>query len=257
MIETNRTKTQYKGTKNLGSPIIISILLLFVTVIFFSAQTYAYFFDNESTGSNQIKTGSANVEILEVQNPDDGEVSNTTPLKFLPGARIHKDIKIVNSGELPIYARIKIEKTIINTENNIPDDWENLISCNFNPDDPSTSTIENYWIYLDGYYYYYNQITPSTITASLFDEIYFSEAMGNEFTNTMLEFKIICQAVQANGNSDNPLTAWGWPTDSTEEAPETTAEASETTEVTETTNPTETAEVTEISDNTESTDSSN
>jgi hypothetical protein len=37
--------------------------------------------------------------------------------------------------------------------------------------------------------------------------------MGNEFTNSEIRFTVICQATQANGNSDSPLTAWGWPSE--------------------------------------------
>jgi hypothetical protein len=59
-------------------------------------------------------------------------------------------------------------------------------------------------------------------TASLFDTIYFSPEMGNEFTNSQITFKVICQATQANGNAASPLDAWGWPAENSSEqsAPE-------------------------------------
>ena len=115
---------------------------------------------------------------------------------------------------MPVYVRVKIEKKIINNEKNLPDGWEDLISCEFNLDDESTPNVtERLWTYRDGYYYYYGRIEPNMMTPSLFDEITFSKEMGNEFANTKLEFKVICQSVQANGNSASPLTAWGWPTE--------------------------------------------
>ena len=113
---------------------------------------------------------------------------------------------------MPIYVRIKIEKSILESENEMPSDWESLISCNFLLDDESTPEIhEGLWSYRDGYYYYIIDVAPDATTAPLFDTVIFSPDMGNEFENSRIQFRVICQSVQANGNSDSPFTAWGWP----------------------------------------------
>lgn len=213
-MDQNKSPTSTdKSILKLRNSLIGSFLFLVVMVAIFSAQTYAYFWDSTTT-TNQIKSGYLDVEFFEVQDGEQ-ETIHTTPVRFLPGTTVNKTVKIVNSGDLPVYVRIKIEKTVTNNENELPDGWEELISCKFHLDDESTPDVkEKLWTYRDGYYYYYSKVDPQAITTSLFDEVYFSTAIGNELANTTLEFKVICQAVQANGNSGDPLTAWGWPDDS-------------------------------------------
>ena len=211
MDQNNNPVTVDKSIKKFRNSLIASFLFLVVMVGIFAAQTYAYFWDTEGT-SNQIIAGHLDVELLEVQNAGQVSQFDIAPISFVPGTKINKSVKVSNTGNLPIYVRVKIEKNITNLENNLPDGWEELISCNFNVDDESTPDVtEKLWIYRDGYYYYYSKIDPNTTTPALFDEITFSTEMGNEFSNRQLEFKVICQAVQVNGNSSSPLTAYGWP----------------------------------------------
>ena len=194
-----------KSTKRLRNSLILSFLFITIMAAIFSAQTYAYFWDNSKAEENRIIAGHLNVEFLEVSDTED-QTTVSAPIKFMPGTRVEKNVTILNSGNLPIYVRIKIEKTIINLENEMPEGWEELISCNINPDGSS----EN-WIYRDGYYYYHTKVEPNSVTSALFDEIYFSELIGNEFMGKSVEFKIICEATQSNGNTSSPLTASGWP----------------------------------------------
>ena len=116
-----------------------------------------------------------------------------------------------NTGTLPVYLRIKIEKSINKPDDQLPDNWRDLISCNFNLDDPTTVEIEGAWIYLDGYYYYNITLDPDSATVPLFDTVSFSADIGNAFTNSEFNLTVHCQATQSNGNSDSVLTAWGWP----------------------------------------------
>ena len=211
MDQNNNPVTVDKSIKRFRNSLIASFLFLVVMVGIFAAQTYAYFWDTEGT-TNRITAGHLDVELLEVQNAGQESQFDIAPIRFVPGKTVNKSVKVSNTGNLPIYVRIKIEKNITNLENDLPDGWEDLISCNFNVDDESTPDVtEKLWIYRDGYYYYYSKIDPNTITPALFDEITFSTEMGNEFSNKQLEFKVICQAVQVNGNSSSPLTAYGWP----------------------------------------------
>ena len=195
-----------KSTKRLRNSLILSFVFILVMAAIFSAQTYAYFWDNSEVEDNRIIAGHLNVEFLEVRNTEDTNTV-TTPIQFMPGTRVEKNVTILNSGNLPLYVRIKIEKTIINSEDEMPVGWEELISCNINPDGSSEK-----WIYHDGYYYYHTKIEPNSVTSALFDEIYFSERIGNEFAGKRVEFKVICEATQSNGNTSSPLTASGWPT---------------------------------------------
>lgn len=212
MDQNNRTEYVDKSIKKLRNSLIASFLFLVVAVAIFSAQTYAFFWDTKSAGENRIESGSMDVELLEMQG-DGQEVESGIPTAFLPGTVVDKTFKVKNTGEIPLYVRIKIEKTVISGEGEMPNGWQELISCDFNIDDPGTpSILESLWVYHDGYYYYYQSIEAGSISSALFDEIRFSTEIGNEFTCKEIEFKVICQAVQSNGNSGDPLTAWGWPT---------------------------------------------
>ena len=211
MDQNNNPVTVDKSIKKFRNSLIASFLFLVVMVGIFAAQTYAYFWDTEES-TNHISSGRLDVELLEVQNEGQEMQFDIAPMRFVPGTTVNKSVKVSNTGDLPIYVRIKIEKNITNLENDLPDGWEELISCNFNVDDDSTPDVtEKLWIYRDGYYSYSSKIDPNTITPTLFDQITFSTKMGNEFSNKQLVFKVICQAVQVNGNSSSPLTAYGWP----------------------------------------------
>ena len=213
MDQNNRTEYVDKSIKKLRNSLIASFLFLVVAVAIFSAQTYAYFWDTKSAGENRIESGSMDIEILEVQ--DGGqETESGIPTAFLPGTVVNKTFKVKNTGDIPVFIRIKIEKTVLDTdEDELPEGWEALISCDFKLDDLGTQSVEGLWVYRDGYYYYNERIESGSITSSLFDKIRFSTEIGNEFTCKEIEFKVICQAVQANGNTGDPLTAWGWPTE--------------------------------------------
>ena len=82
-------------------------------------------------------------------------------------------------------------------------DNDSLIFCNFMADGS--------WVLQDGYYYYTEALVPGDLTTALFDTVIFSPNMGNEFKNCSIQFILVCQSVQTNGNSDDPLAAWGWP----------------------------------------------
>ena len=215
MVRNTEAKDIMAGIKKLRNRIIGSFLLLFVAFGTFAAQTYAYFWDTASSNQNKIEAGNLAIELLEIDSSEAEQAAHVSPVKFAPGTTVEKIVKIKNTGSLPVYVRVRIEKAVTNQGGEMPDGWEELIACNFNVDDPSTPGIrEKLWLYHDGYYYYCTIIDPESITASLFDEVHFSEEMGNEFANADIELKVICQAVQANGNSDDPITAWGWPTES-------------------------------------------
>ena len=200
--------------KSFRNSIISIAALTFVTVAIFSAQTYAYFTDSATSNNNRIVSGNLDIELIEMKDTAQGQVAYVNPVSIMPGTAVSKIVSVQNSGSLPVYIRIKIEKSINKSADEIPVDWENLISCNFKLDNVDTpDAIEGLWTYHDGYYYYNNTLAPDSTTAPLFDTVAFSPAMGNEFTNSEIRFTVICQATQADGNSNSSLTAWGWPVD--------------------------------------------
>ena len=212
MDQTMQSNYVRQKKKSFRNSIISIAALTFVTVAIFSAQTYAYFTDNAASNNNRIVSGNLDIELIEMQDTQQGQIAYVNPVSIMPATDVSKIVSVQNSGSLPVYIRIKIEKSINKPANEIPVDWEDLISCNFKLDNvDTTDKIEGLWTYHDGYYYYNNTLAAGSTTSPLFDTVSFSPAMGNEFTNSEIRFTVICQATQANGNSDSPLTAWGWP----------------------------------------------
>ena len=115
-----------KCTKKLRNSLIGSFLLIIAVAAVFLAQTYAYFWDT-TTVTNTIKSGQLDVELFEVESTGDELLFGTEPVAFLPGTTVKKAVKVKNTGDLPVYIRIKIEKNITDLENNLPEGWEELI----------------------------------------------------------------------------------------------------------------------------------
>ena len=210
-IQSNYDKKKKKSFRN---SIISTAALSLITVAIFSAQTYAYFTDRNINDQNSIVAGNLDIELIQMDDIEQGEITQVDPVSIMPATAVEKIVMVKNTGSLSVYVRVKIEKSIIKSENQIPDGWEHLISCNFNLDDPETANvIEGAWIYYDGYYYYSTALQAGSTTSPLFDTILFSPNMGNEFAKSSIAFTVISQATQASGNSSDPLSAWGWPAD--------------------------------------------
>ena len=226
---TEKSKLNRQKKKSLRNSIFSMVAFVFITVLIFSAQTYAYFTDNSQSEKNRIASGTLEVELIEMQNTDQGQIAYVNPVEIMPGTEVSKIVKVQNTGSLPMYVRIKIEKSINKPENELPDGWRDLIECNFNLDDESTVGVkEGLWTYRDGYYYYNEPLKPGKTTVPLFDAVSFSADMGNEFTNSTILFTVSCQATQANGNADTAMDAIGWPpeeSESTETTPDESTEA--------------------------------
>ena len=206
LIENNNKKKKTKRA------LIYTIIFEFVTVLLFAAQTFAYFSQTINGDTTKIASGSLNVEIIEMQNTQEGETVYMNPVEIMPATDVSKIVRVENAGDLPIYVRIKIEKTINKDESTLPDNWEDLISCNFKLDNNFTTDVkEGLWTYHNGYYYYILPIEAGSTSVPLFDVVSFSAEMGNEFINSEMRLIITCQATQVSGNADNVIDAVGWP----------------------------------------------
>lgn len=236
--------------KSLRNSLFSMVAFAFVTIIFFSAQTYAYFTDGIDSQQNKIASGTLDVELIEMRQSGTGETAYVNPVEIMPATEVSKIVKVKNTGTLPVYIRIRIEKDINKQESELPENWESLITCDFNLDNIATDAKEGLWTYLDGYYYYNEALEAGKTTVPLFEHVFFSADMGNEFTNSEIFFTVRCEAAQVNGNADSPMEATGWPVEQntdTTEAPGTTEtpDATETPDTTETPDATETPEGTD------------
>ena len=185
--------------------IILSIAFLLVNIVIFSAQTFAFFTDSVTQGQNVIEAGELGVEIIKLTEPGDKEVADTESLVVMPTMTVSKIIKIQNTGNLPTYARVKLDVTIYDDENNIIElDWQEYIS--FIGGDESAWKLMD-----DGYYYYTKPLQKESTTEALFRSVKFSEKMGNEYEDTTIVLTVTVEATQVNGNGTDVFTATGWP----------------------------------------------
>ena len=219
MMEENvQTQQAAPKSRRLEKSIVITMLLLLATIGVFVGQTYAFFIDSVSTEQNRIQAGNLDIELVQIRDEDQGQTEHTAQsLRMMPGTSAKLgELAVKNAGTLPVYVRIQIETTIIQSEHEISDGWQSLIDCNFKVRDPALASTEAYkWVYHNGYYYYMTPVAPGEKTDALFDTVLFSPAMGNEFMNSQIRFNVICQSVQSGNNESDPLKAWGWPGDTT------------------------------------------
>lgn len=201
-----------KKQKSLKRSMICMLLFTIVTLSIFSAQTLAYFTDEATSDQNQIVSGNLDTEIVQMQGVGSTESSLTEPIRILPATSVSKTLTVKNTGSLSVYIRIKLEKTINKSENEMPERWRDLITCNIMLDDEGTAdAVEGPWVYRDGYYYYTSAVAAGAATEPLFDIVSFSPNMGNEFASSEIRLSLVCQATQANTNASSALTATGWP----------------------------------------------
>ena len=206
---------QKQKKKSMKLSLIAAIAFVFITVLLFSAQTYAYFTSGVENDKNKIVSGNLDIELIELQDTGMGETAYINPVEIMPATSVSKIVKVENAGNLPVYIRIKIEKSINKPENSLPANWESFITCDFDLDDESTPAVEGLWTYRDGYYYYNLPLEAGNATVPLFENVSFSAEMGNAFTNSTISFTVKCEATQANGNGDTAMEAVGWPTANT------------------------------------------
>jgi hypothetical protein len=187
------------------------IAFAFLTIILFSAQTYAFFTDGIDNQQNQIASGTLKIELIQMREAGTGETTHINPVEVMPATQVSKIVMVRNAGTLPVYIRIKIEKDINKQDSALPENWEDLITCDFNLDNIATDVKEGHWTYQDGYYYYNAPLAVGAITEPLFEQVLFSAQMGNEFANSEIYFTVRCEATQVNGNGNSPMNAIGWP----------------------------------------------
>ena len=183
--------------KKLRNILFSIVALVFVTVMFYSASTFAFFSDDVASGSNKITVGNFDVEVLELTDAGSGSIPYEDGLRIVPALSVSKIVKAKNSGSLPMQVRMKIEISIdFVDEATLPPNWRSLIQFDLNVDDESTTAVEGTWVYRDGYYYYLLPVESGKVTTPLFTSITFSPEMGNEFTNSEIKIKVICEASQ-------------------------------------------------------------
>lgn len=188
--------------------LITTIVFILLSIIFFSAQTFAYFTDSADNEENLIQAGKLDIELIEMKDVNGSQEIYTDPVRVVPTSTVSKIVTVKNTGNLPTYIRISIDIAIDNEEErNLPDNWRELIGFDINSD---------FWTFKDGYYYYILPLEKGHATAPLFETVTFSPQMGNGFMKSEITIRINAEATQVNGNGDDVFTAGGWPKPTTQ-----------------------------------------
>lgn len=195
---------------------ILCITLLVIGLAAVATGTAAYF-TAEETANNVITTGCLYMELVEETTggkpwPTEGVTG------IMPGMTIDKVVYVKNTGSVPFYARVSVDKTITAAEGS---------NAALNFDHITIDLNREQWKEQDGYYYYYRALLPGESTEPLLKEVVFEPTMTNEYMDATVQLDVLAQAVQSANNGDDPLKAEGWsePMKTVIESVETPAEA--------------------------------
>lgn len=175
---------------------ILLLCLILALLSMASAGTYAYYNKNFVV-TNTITTASLELTIHETG--ADGKPYPTDPAVILPGDVVSKVVRVENSGNQPMYLRVKLTPGVNDPTLSAAD----CIHMDINHTD---------WTARDGYYYYNKALNPGEITPALFSEVTFvGEKVTNAYLGKLFSLDVATFAVQSVHNGDSPLEAKGWP----------------------------------------------
>ena len=184
--------------------LLVTAIATGVAATSFALSTYSYFIDSTFASGNQIHTGYASVELMNVTDSLPGDPD--APIKIMPGCVVEKSVSAKSTGSYPLYVRIRLESAITLDERYAEHASEiDLSLVSFDID------REN-WIEKDGYYYYKEALKQNETTPELMTEIQFSKEMGNIYKDSTITVHVRLEVVQANNNGDTVFDAVGWTT---------------------------------------------
>ncbi len=178
---------------------ILTICVLMIGTAILGAGTAAIY-TAEETANSVIITGLVNVNLVE-ENGEGQFLPSGGVMDVVPGMTVDRAAYVENLGNVPVFVRVKVEKTLsaafdagegLNVEH---------ISLNLNAEK---------WKEKGGFYYYYSILHPGERTEPLFTAVSFSPEMGNAYMDASFRLYVLGQAVQSANNGYDPLMALGW-----------------------------------------------
>lgn len=125
------------------------------------------------------------------------------PPHVSPGTAIDKTVNIVNSGNVDMLVRVKVEKKFgtRQTDGNLQEEPE------LNPELIEIAYNQNYWKYKDGYWYYTEILKAGKRTREpLFEKYQVSALADDPYKGKDAEIIVIMESVQAEGDG---VSLWG------------------------------------------------
>lgn len=170
-----------------------------------STGTLAYF-TTTVTADNVVTAGDMKLEIHDKNSK--GEAFTSEGMIVMPGDKIDEIVTVENTGNHPMYLRVKVTKGV--NDEVLADNVENCLKIDIaNPDE---------WTFKDGYYYYQDVLKAGEATPPLFENV---EIVGmqvdNRYIGKNFNLKISAYAVQSENNGGTVWDAFGWPAEPTAE----------------------------------------
>lgn len=180
--------------------VIAVILICFAVGV---RSTIAYFTATD-TATNVITTGNIKIELHEqrIGNNDDGSLEPFEDVVgVMPGESVSKIVTVENTGNNSAWVRISLEKVI-----SLADGVAGEI-------DPSLVTFDigEDWVERDGWYYYTKALNAEETTSAFFNNVIFSENMGNMYQDSTVTVSLLVHATQTAHNGTSVWEAAGWP----------------------------------------------
>ncbi|MBQ4561692.1 MAG: hypothetical protein IJA55_05125 [Clostridia bacterium] len=182
--------------------VLICALVLCIGVSVFSTVA---FFTAEDTARNVITAGSLDIEVIEEQKNEAGEIVPypEEAIQVLPGVTVSKIVSVKNK-DADAYIRIKLEVAVKDAEGNALDVDGAVLTVSSN--EMWQAREED-----DGWLYYNGSVKTGEITLPVIDGVEFLPEMGDEFQGAVAEINVIAQAVQTANNGEDVFKAQGWP----------------------------------------------
>ena len=191
--------------KQLRKKLVMLTVSICFTIAFFVFGSIAFFSDDTGTRPTTLASGNLHMALHETTLDENGtEVPYEGAMIVMPGVDVSKIVRVENTGELPMYVRIKVTPSIQLSAKEAANSAlvdPTLISCNIDT---------THWVERDGYYYYYRALASGEKTEPLFTEVSFSAAMGNMYKSSTAYLNVSCSAVQSQDNGATSLAAVGW-----------------------------------------------
>ena len=173
--------------------IIFGIIAILAVI---SVGTLAYF-TSEQNAENVISAGNIKLEIHE--KTASGEDFPEEGIIVMPGDTVSKIVTVENTGDHPLYLRVKLTEGV--SDEALTED--DCLDININ---------RSCWLEKDGYYYYYRALQSGETTEQLFSEVYFDlYNIDNKYLGKYFTLNVAASAVQSENNGSDVLNAIGWP----------------------------------------------
>lgn len=189
---------------------IVAAIFMVISMCVLALSSYAWFTASTASNHNIIQAGIAGVEFVDLSYTEGESGSAGTeldPIRILPGYAEERELYAKNVGDVAVYVRAKVVATIVLEERYASRSGEidtSLVIFDIN---------ESKWTKDGDYYYLMTPLRGGKTSDELFDEIKFSEEMGNIYKGSTIYVNIVFEVVQASNNGTNALEAVGWKTD--------------------------------------------